>query len=340
MSPSKRRVSVDATFFCSFANRKTVQHTINVLNPYLKVFTCSRNDRISCNDKRFSAILLALLLTLCLVPTTLADVIFEPRSKFFESHREDMVYVDKVYIANELVYGYESPEDDDMLLSASDGTRLYISHAYTDANGEKWGVYDWDTVVCWFRLSELEPVYDTRDFIRDHDDEFTDYADELADLPLDGGEMPLWQYPGSGSKSGSVYLDEYFEHDTYALYVYLDAEGRAWVYFPYVFGMEGWANAADPLSTEPIVFDANAPAVTPEPTATPAPTDVAVSAEPSAEPEIERTEEVTATAGVSRTLSTTLSTTLILVLGLLLVGFVMVVAVVLILVFFVLKKKK
>lgn len=288
------------------------------------------------NIRKFSAILLALLLTLCLVPTTFADVIFEPQDNFFSKHREEMVYVDKVYIANELVYGYESPEDDDMLLSASDGMRLYISHAYTDANGVEWGVYDWDTVTCWFRLSELEAVYDTRDFIDDHKDEFVEYANELAEVPLEGGEMPLWTYPGSGEKSGAVYLDEYFEHDNYAFYVYYDAEGRAWVYFPYVFGMEGWANAADPLSTEPIVFDANAPAVTPEPTATPAPTEVAVSAEPSAEPEIERTEEVTATAGVSRTFSTTL----ILVLGLLFVGFIMVVAVVLILVFFVLKKKK
>ena len=129
------------------------------------------------NIKRISAILLALILTLCLIPTAFADVIFEPRDSFYEKHSEDMYYADKVYIAQETANGYESPEDNDVVLTASDGTRLYISHVYTDENGEEWGVYDWDTTTCWFRLSDLVPVYDTRDFINDHKHEFTDYND-------------------------------------------------------------------------------------------------------------------------------------------------------------------
>ena len=289
------------------------------------------------NLKRISAILLALLLMLCLVPATFADVIFEPRDSFYEKHREDMRYADKVYIAQEKANGYESPEDDDVMLTASDGTRLYISHVYTDENGEEWGIYDWDTTTCWFRLSDLEPVYDTRDFINDHKHEFTDYNDQLADLPLDGGEMPLWKYPGSEDQYGSVYLDEYFTHADYASFVYTDAEGRNWVYFPYVFGMEGWANADDPLNPDPVVFDANAPAQ--EPKATPAPTE-APAAESTAQPlpseEPIPTEEPAApVSSASR-----LSTIVLIVIAVLAVGFVVVLSVVLIIVFFVLSKNK
>ena len=288
------------------------------------------------NIKRISSILLALILTLCLVPTTLADVIFEPCDSFYEKHREDMRYADKVYIAQEQAEGYEKPEDNDVVLTASDGTRLYISHVYTDENGEEWGVYDCDTTTCWFRLSDLVPVYDTRDFINDHKHEFTDYNDQLADLALDGGEMPLWKYPGSEDQSGSVYLDEYFTHAVYAFFVYTDAEGRDWVYFPYVFGMEGWANTADPLNPEPVVFDANAPA---EPEATPAPTE---------EPAAENTAEPMPTEEPAKAVDdvitgghpTGFGNILVIVIALLAVGFVVMLSVVLIVVFYVLGKNK
>ena len=290
------------------------------------------------NIKKVTSLILALLLTLCLIPAAFADVIFEPRDKFYEKHREDMQYADKVYIANATANGYESPEDDDVLLTASDGTRLYISFVYTDANGVEWGVYDWDTTTCWFRLDELEPVYDTRDFINDHKDEFTEYADQLAEVPLDGGEMPLWKYPGSEEQYGSVYLDEYFTHADYASFVYTDHEGRAWVYFPYVFGMEGWANAADPLNHTPVVFDANAPAETPAPTEEPAAEPTAAPT-PTAEPEpSEEPNEVE--VGSESKSPARMNTVVLIAIAVLAVGFVMVISVVLIVVLYVLNKKK
>lgn len=54
---------MNTTFFCSFANGKAVQHAINVLNPYVKVFTCSRHDGIGCNNKRFATIFTDILLS-------------------------------------------------------------------------------------------------------------------------------------------------------------------------------------------------------------------------------------------------------------------------------------
>lgn len=285
---------------------------------------------------RIAAAVMAALMILCLaLPALHADVIFEPQDNFYQEHHQDMRYANKVYIAPGTVEGYESPEDDDVLLTASEGTRLYISFVYTDENGQEWGVYDWDSSTCWFRLNDLVPEYDTRDFISDHGSEFTDYADQLADLPLDGGEIPLWKYPGSEDQWGSIYLDEYFVHSDYASFVYTDREGRDWVYFPYVFGMEGWANADDPFNTDPVVFDASTPAETPAPA--PAPTDEPI-AKASTEPL--PTEEPLVDDAPDGGHPMGLGIALLIVLAIAAVGFVVILSVVLIIVFYVLNKKK
>ena len=291
---------------------------------------------------QITAACIALLMVICMMlPALHADVLFEPMDKFYQNHREDMTYIDKVYIANETANGYESPLDDDVVTTASGGTRLYISHAYTDGNGVTWGVYDVDWTTCWFRLDELEPVYDTRDFIIDHEPDFTLYDGQLSDLPSDFGEMPLWKYPGSSDRSGRIFSDEGFDPANCSSFVYTDFAGRDWVYIPYFHGSEGWINADDPTNTEPVVFDANATAETPAPTEEPAAESVAP--QPTKEPaptETPNEVEVNEPAEDKDNSPVNLRLIALILIAVLAVGLVVVISILLIVVFFVLNKKK
>lgn len=281
---------------------------------------------------------IAALMILCLaLPALYADVIFEPQNDFYFEHHQDMRYVNKDYLAPGPVDGYESPEDDDVTLTVDEGTQLYISFVYTDENGEEWGVYeDWSAnATAWYRLSDLVPVYDYRDFANEHKHEFSPYTDELKDLPLEGGDMPLWSYPGSEDLSGYVYLDEYFTAADYADSVYVDPDGRTWVFIPYYHGGHGWVNADDPLNPDPVIFDLNAPAETPA--LTPEPTEEPV-AESTTEPL--PTEEPLVDDAPSGGHPMGLGVALLIVLAIAAVGFVVIVSVVLIIVFYVLNKKK
>ena len=298
----------------------------------------NNNAKILC---RIVAVVIAVLMVVCMMlPALYADVIFEPMDDFYHDHVQEMEYVDKSYSVPGVVDGYKSPENDDVVATAGPGDELYFSFVYTDENGEQWGVHeDWTSdTSAWYRLSELVPVYDYRDFAADHGAEFSHYADELKDLPLEGGDMPLWSYPGSEYTSGYVYLDEYFTPSDYADSVYVDPDGCTWVFIPYYHGGNGWVNADDPLNPDPVVFDLREPAETPAPTEEPA---AEATTAPTAESlPTEAPEELLVDDAHTGGHRMGLGVALLIVLAIAAVGFVVVLSVVLIIVFYVVGKKK
>lgn len=279
---------------------------------------------------------IALLMLVCLMlPILYADAIFEPQDKFYERHREEMTYIDKAFKVTQDVNGYESPTKHKVVITASPGTSLYISHAYTDENGVTWGVNNVDWTTCWFRLDELSPIYDTRDFLNDHRSELKEYTDQLHTMQQSGEELTLWSYPGSESTCGSVAFDALHTPSN----VYTDPQGNDWLYFPYIFGMEGWIYTADPQSKEPVDLEAPLAEATPAPTQEPI-GEVSVVPDPTQEPlpapsESAAEEQPDNEPGFLRS-----NAVLLVLLAVLAVGFVVVLSVILILVFFVLNKKK
>lgn len=273
---------------------------------------------------------LALTLLLCcalLIPTAHADVVWEPtENSFYDAHSDECFYQDKTYFVPQDTPAYEAPGDPAPLINLPAGETVYVSFAYTDKTGRTWGAVDnWEDGVwnsAWADLSLLSPIYDTRDFLADHADELTPYEGDPAQLSSDGDWM-LWDYPGS-QEGWPFTPDEYFDL-SWAESVYTDPTGAQWLYFPYIFGCEGWIYVPDPCRTEPISLGF----ATPEPTAQP-------TAEPTAQPTVQPTSTPYATSGPG-----ILSRLPALALGLVCIGVLLiaVVTVVLILVFYPRKKK-
>lgn len=206
--------------------------------------------------KKLLTIVLTLILCLSLfLPIAHADVIWEPNSSFYEKHREECEYIDKSYIAFNGAQGYRAPGDKEPIWVCDDSEQtLYISFAYTAKDGTQWGAadvtMDEERVSVWIDLGTMAPVYDSRDFFADHANEIYAYTDELDDLPDSVSELVyLWNYPGA-LDSYTFTLDEF--EDSYGSNVYTDEFGGVWVYFPYIFGADGWIYATDPFNSEPI----------------------------------------------------------------------------------------
>ena len=270
-------------------------------------------------------LILALTLLLCcalLTPAAHADVIWEPtENSFYDTHAAECVYQDKSYTVPQDTPAYEAPGDANPLFTLPAGDTAYVGFAYTDASGKTWGAVDGrqgdEWISGWVDLTQLTPIYDSRDFLTDHADEITPYAGTPAQLDADGDWM-LWKYPGS--ETGYPFTpDDSFSLD-WAESVYTDPTGDQWLYFPYVFGVEGWVYVPDPCRTTPIPLELP----TPESTAT-----------PTAQP----TEESASTGTAQATGGPSLLTTVLLVIVCASVLLVAVISAVLIAVFYPRKKK-
>lgn len=197
--------------------------------------------------KKLFCVFISVLLALSCVVSAGADVIFEPRDSFYETHRDKCEYHDRSYTANgpngELKV-YESPESDRVCAVVPNGEELYICFVYQDGDGILWGITEnWETELTgWVPMDYLELIYDEVSFLQEHENELVEEAGELAG-EFGGKTVRFWEYPGS-----TRYYEVWVEGDYLPQYqtVYVDPCGNRWGRVGYYMAMRGWISLDAP----------------------------------------------------------------------------------------------
>ncbi len=121
--------------------------------------------------KKIVAFALVCLTLLSVGLPVFADVIYEPPNWFFGKHQDECVYNhNRQYVVNTEeghAYLYYSPETSRTIDGYANGTQWSISHLYTDANGQTWGIIL--SGEGWFRMDDLTVIYDSFSFVEEHE---------------------------------------------------------------------------------------------------------------------------------------------------------------------------
>ena len=248
--------------------------------------------------KRFLTLLFILVLCLSLSMSAFADVIYEPEDSFFEKHRDECYYENRVYIAsgeNGYASAKKNPTSKKAEWEIPNGTEIYISFVWEQDGG--WGLKDSHG---WISMDELTVKYDGISFAQEHGGEFL-YLDEWEFIDLTGRDcLHLWRYPGDTepfntlSGSGEDYWWGWPPEEMSVNTIYEDPAGRRWGYVNYYYGLRdfwvcltapddasiGGGEAPQPVEVSPtetpaptevpVPTDASTPTVSPAPTVTPA----------------------------------------------------------------------
>ena len=194
-----------------------------------------------------SLALICLMLTVLAIPAA-ADIIYEPNNLFYNTHKDDCEYLRvRHYVANSeagYVYLYQSPDNPMTVRSYPNGEEVAITWLYTASDGAQWGLNGDESG--WICLSDWSLVYDSREFLKDHEAECVPFEGEsAAEIPATE-EKPViaWSYPGGDRakytlSSGNV---AYFVGQTYT-----DANGTVWGHIGYMYGMRDfWVCLSNP----------------------------------------------------------------------------------------------
>ena len=202
--------------------------------------------------KKLFLVLIAVLIVLMMPVQAMADVIYEPWDSFYEEHRDSCEYHSRSYTAagpKGDVTVYESPESAWKVTSLPNGTGLWISYVYEDADGIRWGCWeDWEKdLLGWVPMDYLLLIYDGISFDEEHGHEFWNEEGTL-DAQYKGQTIYFWDYPGCETSSWytlspeEAYLPEY-------RVCYKDSEGRTWGKLSYFMGhRDSWVCLDDPTA--------------------------------------------------------------------------------------------
>ena len=181
--------------------------------------------------------LTVLMLTALALPAA-ADIIYEPNNLFYTTHSEDCEYLRvRHYVANSAegyVYIYQSPDNTMTVRACPNGEDVAITWLYTAPDGAEWGMVGDESG--WICLSTWSLVYDSREFLKDHEAELSEFDSEnAAEIPATQ-EKPViaWSYPG-GDKAAYTLSNgnvAYFVSQTYT-----DTNGTVWGHIGYMYGM-------------------------------------------------------------------------------------------------------
>lgn len=202
--------------------------------------------------KKMIRILSLLLIILMLPLQAAADVIYEPWDSFYEENRGRCEYHSRSYTAagpNGDVTVYESPESAWERKKVSNGTALWISYTYEDANGILWGCTEfWDEdLVGWVPMDYLKLIYDGISFDEEHSDEYRKEAGQL-DAKYRGQTIYFWEYPGCKTYSWYTLSAEEEYLPEYSV-LYTDTDGRTWGKLSYFMGhRNSWICLDDPTA--------------------------------------------------------------------------------------------
>lgn len=204
--------------------------------------------------KLFSAIAAAALAA-AMTLTASADVVWEPyESDFYQKNQEDAehFYNGREFVSEVDVDIYDEPYKN-VIDTIKAGTPQYVSLALTDDDGVRWGSFYYANGSLrrdvWICLDGMSLVYDSTEFIKDHEGEFTPYNGELVGDSFDGKTIYEWKYPGSSVVTGADFYPEDFED--YISQVYKDEFG-SWGYIGYMMGQRDvWIYLDDPTNPAP-----------------------------------------------------------------------------------------
>ena len=232
--------------------------------------------------KRVLTLLFILVLSLSLGMSALADVIYEPEDDFFEKHRDECYYENRVYIAD----GEEghatvmkNPKSNKTMEELPNGTEVYVGWMWGKDGG--WALLEGRG---WVRMSELTVKYDGISFTQEHGAEFL-YLEEWEFLDLtDCDCVQLWRYPGDEAPFTSLSWkgeDAWFREapDDLSFNTIYESGGVRWGYIHYYYGYRDcWVCLTYPdaewlCGTEPALTETEpspAPTQAPGPTAAPA----------------------------------------------------------------------
>ncbi len=187
--------------------------------------------------------------------TASADVIWEPyESDFYTKYQEDAEYYynARQFVSDVDVDIYDEPyKNVKSVLKA--GTPQYVSLVITDDDGSRWGSFWYSDgnsgFDAWICLDGMSLVYDSTEFLKDHEGEFTEYNGELSGENSEGKSVYYWKYPGSSE----IVFSDYFREDleSYFSKVYKDERG-SWGYIGYMMGQRDvWVYLDDPTNPAP-----------------------------------------------------------------------------------------
>lgn len=207
------------------------------------------------NFKKLFSAIAAAALAAAMTLTASADVIWEPyESDFYQKHQEDAehFYNARQFVSDVDVNIYDEPNKN-IIGVVEAGTPQYVSLALTDGDGVRWGSFwYWDGnsgYDAWICLDGMSLVYDSTEFIKDHEGEFTPYNGELVGDSFEGKTVYQWKYPGSSEVTAADYYPDDFEN--YFDRVFTDEYG-SWGYIGYMMGeRDVWIYLDDPTNPAP-----------------------------------------------------------------------------------------
>lgn len=187
--------------------------------------------------------------------TASADVIWEPIDDSFYQQYIDSVenyYNAREFVSEVDVDIYDEPYKN-IIGTVEAGTPQYVSLAVTDNDGVRWGSFGYrnnETYYdAWICLDGMSQVYDSTEFLKDHEGEFTPYNGELVGDSFEGKTIYEWKYPGSSMVTAADHYPEDFEN--YISKVYKDEFG-SWGYIGYMMGQRDvWIYLDDPTNPTP-----------------------------------------------------------------------------------------
>ena len=187
--------------------------------------------------KLLSLVLVCLMLTALAIPAA-ADIIVEPGNLFYATHNKECEYLRvRHYVANSedgYVYLFQSPDNAMTVQSYPNGEEVAVTWLYTAPDGAQWGMILDESG--WIRLSDWSLVYDSREFLKDHEAECVPFASEdAAEIPATE-EKPViaWSYPG-GDRAEYTLSNGNVAH--FVSQTYTDSNGTVWGYIGYMYGM-------------------------------------------------------------------------------------------------------
>lgn len=180
------------------------------------------------------------------------DVLTGPQNAFYEINSSQCELHDfRSFTAVTDFDVYTSPVDLTPVRRVARGETLSTNVSFAAADGTVWGyAYSDNAAEGWFRLDNVQVVYDNIAFTQEHQNEFMPYAGQLNGFtPKE--YMYFWTYPGSGQAENiCVKGDEWFSTGGLenlgerALYTYRDTAGSEWVYIDFLPG--GWVYVPNP----------------------------------------------------------------------------------------------
>lgn len=200
--------------------------------------------------RRLLSLLLALMAALALIVPASADLIWEPEDNFYQKHKNECTYVGRRY---ELA-GYDgavsvwSAPGGRVTETVPNGKRGTVQFRWS-GGGVDWGYISgysgaWDHGG-WVPMDDLSPVYDSAQFMKDHEVEITSFDP----VPVEFHSAVLYNYPGG--PAGRVLEEDagYMPFSEVFTTVYTDENGLRWGYVGYYMGRENsWVCLDDPMN--------------------------------------------------------------------------------------------